>query len=335
MKYVLKARGDTLIKKPRTKPLKLLKLDSILQRLVHNHLKYGELQIEFARYSAGYRGEVALNYYLHDLDENSYLIFHDLRLPRDKEKKYYFQIDCLILHSSFGVLLEVKNLSGDLYFDHHFDQMKRTKNGVDETFPDPVNQVQQQKSYLESWLKRNQLPKIPLHSLVVLTNPKSFITLSPHYGKKAAHIIRAKGLVNKVQDFTTFHQEILSKKDHSKFTTKLLKQHEKHNPDVLKTHNIKKTDIITGVFCPDCNHVPMHRERSTWVCSRCYGKSNDAHIRAIQDYALIFDEPVKNKALRRFLHIDSSTCMKNLLKSMNITPSGPTNSATYQLPIPE
>jgi ribosomal protein L37AE/L43A len=326
-----------LIKKPRTKPLKLLKLDAILQRLVHNHLKHGELQIEFARYSAGYRGEVALNYYLHDLDENSYLVFHDLRLPRDrdKEKKYYFQIDCLILHSSFGVLLEVKNLSGDLYFDHHFDQMKRTKNGVDETFPDPVNQVQQQKMYLESWLKRNLFPKIPLYSLVVLTNPKSFITLSPHYGKKAAQIIRAKGLANKVQQISTYHQEILTKKDLSKITSKLLKQHERHNPDLLKTYNINHTDIITGVFCPGCNHIPMRRERSTWVCSKCNSKSKDAHIRAIQDYAVIFYEPVKNKTLRRFLHIDSTTCMKNLLRSMNLTPSGLTNSATYQLPIPE
>lgn len=173
-----------MIKKPRTKPLKLLKLDAILQRLVHNHLKHGELQIEFARYSAGYRGEVALDYFLHDLDDNSYLIFHDLRLPRDKEKKYYFQIDCLILHSSFGVLLEVKNLSGDLYFDHHFDQMKRTKNGIDETFPDPVNQVQQQKIYLEIWLKRNQFPKIPLYSLAVLANPKSFIRYHRIMAKK-------------------------------------------------------------------------------------------------------------------------------------------------------
>ncbi|MBH0167940.1 MAG: nuclease-related domain-containing protein [Bacillota bacterium] len=324
-----------MIKKPRTKPLKLLKLDSIIQRLIPSHPKYGELKTEFTKYAAGYRGEVALDYYLHDLDENSYLIFHDLRLPRDKEKKYYFQIDCLILHSSFGVLLEVKNLSGDLYFDHHFDQMKRTKNGVDETFPDPVNQVQQQKIYLESWLTRNQLPKIPLDSLVVLTNPKSFITLSPHYGKKAAHIIRAKGLANKIQDISTSHQEILSKKDLSKLTTKLLKQHEKHNPDVLRTYNIKETDIHTGVFCPDCNHIPMRRERSTWVCSKCNVKSKEAHIRAILDYALIFDHPVKNKTLRRFLHIDSSTCMKNLLKSINLTPSGPTNSATYQLPIPE
>ncbi len=300
-----------------------------------SHPKYDELQIEFARYSAGFRGEVALDYYLHDLDDNSYLIFHDLRLPRDKDKNYYFQIDCLILHTSFAVLLEVKNFSGDLYFDHHFDQMKRTKNGVDETFPDPVSQVQQQKIYLESWLKRNQLPEIPLYSLVVLTNPKSFITLSPHYGKKAVHIIRTKSLANKVQQISTYHQETLSKKDLSKITSKLLKQHERHNPDILKTYNINHTDIITGVFCPDCNHIPIRRERSTWVCSKCNIKSKDAHIKAIQDYALIYEEPVKNNMLRRFLHINSSTCMKNLLKSMNLTPSGPTNSATYRLPIPE
>lgn len=325
-----------MIKKPRTKPLKLLKLEIILQRLVLNHSKTGDLQAELAKYSAGYRGEASLDYYFHDLDEDSYLIFHDLRLPRDKDKKYFFQIDCLVVHSSFCLLLEVKNLTGDLYFDHHFDQMKRTKNGIDETFPDPVNQVEQQKEYFKSWLIRNNHPKIPLETFVVLTNPKSFITLSPRYGNKAAQIIRAKHLSSKIKSLSsTYHNHHLVKKDLAKLTSKLLKQHEQQSSDLLKVYNLHSPDIQTGVICPFCDHLPMIRKRGTWFCTSCFKKSKEAHVKAIQDYALLFDVKVKNRDLRKFLHLDSSTTMKKILKSMDIKPTGTTNSAAYHIPLPK
>ncbi|MDM5316293.1 nuclease-related domain-containing protein [Fictibacillus sp. b24] len=324
-----------MIKKPRTKPLKLLKLEVILQRLVLNHPNIGELQIELAKYTAGHRGEASLAYHLNDLDEDSYVILHDLRLPRDKDKQYYFQIDCVIIHFSFCVLLEVKNLKGDLYFDHQFDQMRRTINGEDETFPDPVNQVEQQKDHFKKWLTRNQFPLIPLHTLVVITNPKSFITISPRYGNKAAQIIRAKHLARIINNLPKLQNQLLTKKDISKITTRMLKQHQQLNTDLLKTYHIKDSDIMTGVACPFCKHLPMVRKKATWYCSACFKKSKNAHIQAIRDYAILFNVNVKNKTLRNFLHVHSSTSMKNLLKSMDINPSGPTNSATYQLPFPK
>ncbi|WP_197205174.1 nuclease-related domain-containing protein [Cytobacillus firmus] len=52
-----------------------------------------------------------------------------------------FQIDIIILTPYFISILEVKNISGSLYFNSIFTQMVRTIEDKEEGFPDPVKQV--------------------------------------------------------------------------------------------------------------------------------------------------------------------------------------------------
>ncbi|WP_188402472.1 hypothetical protein [Fictibacillus barbaricus] len=85
--------------------------------------------------------------------------------------------------------------------------------------------------------------------------------------------------------------------------------------------HLHSADIQTGVIYPFCDHLPMIRKRGTWFCTSCFKKSKEAHVKAIQDYALLFDVKVKNRDLRKFLHLDSSTTMKKILKSMDIKPT--------------
>lgn len=325
-----------MIKKQRTKPLKLLKIEMILQRLLLNHDKRNDLVSEYAKLNAGFKGEESLDYYLADLKDKSFSIFHDLRLPRDKDRKYYFQIDCLVIHPRFCVLLEVKNLIGDLYFDHQYDQIKRSRNGIEETFSDPVNQVEIQKDYLSNWLKANNFPALPLKTLVVITNPKSYITISPKYGRNAQKIIRGKYLVSKIMEFLHINNGIeLSNNEIRKLSSNLLRQHTELNSDILKRYKIQPEDIKTGVACPKCGDIPMIRKYGYWFCSNCSIKSKDAHIQAIKEYSLLFKQVVKNKEIREFLHVKSSTSMKKLLISMKILPKGNTKSAIYKLPLPK
>jgi hypothetical protein len=332
----IKGRGDYLIAKKRTKPLKLMKLEVLNERIVQNHSKMQFIESDFAKYNAGFKGEMSLDFYLKDLNEDDYHIFHDLRLPQSSNEQFYFQIDTLIVHSQFCVLIEVKNLIGNLYFDHQFDQIIRTRDGVDETFSDPINQVELQKVQFAKWLRLNKFPEIPLHTLVAITNPKSYIRISPKYGKKSQKIIRGNTLVNKIYGYVSTQQEnVLLKKDLKRLTKYLIREDTPHNPDILKNYNIKREEILTGVFCPKCNTPPMIRIKRTWVCLNCSEESNDAHEKALQDYALLFNPQVKNRDIRDFLNIESRSSVKKLLHSMNLKPIGSRKAAIYTLPLPK
>lgn len=106
----------------------------LLERIDQNHRQKQLIERDFRKYQAGYKGELTLDYFLSDLKEEEYHIFHDLRLPKNEEKQLFFQLDTLVVHSQFCVIIEVKNLIGNLYFDHQYDQIIRTREGVDETF---------------------------------------------------------------------------------------------------------------------------------------------------------------------------------------------------------
>lgn len=167
-----------------------------------------------AKFNAGFNGEKSLDYHLTDLPQENYYIFHDLRLPRDKTKTLYFQLDSLIITPHYCLIIEVKNLIGNLYFDHQFNQVIRTRNGIEEAFPDPIIQVEFQASCFKEWLSSHKFADIPIFYLVVITNIHSVIKISPSYKKSHNKIVRGKDLIRTVQRLTENNtQHHLSQKD--------------------------------------------------------------------------------------------------------------------------
>ena len=116
-----------LIVKRREIPIRLQKLEALSRRLSKDHSIRPQIEEELLRRWKGYRGEQSVDFYLNKLPEKEYMIFHNLRLENEN---YYFQIDTLILTSYFALTLEVKNISGTLYFESTFSQMIQiTSNG--------------------------------------------------------------------------------------------------------------------------------------------------------------------------------------------------------------
>lgn len=115
----------------------------------------------------------------------------------------------------------------------------------------------------------------------------------------------------------------------------LIKNHKQNDIDILKQFEIRKEDIATGVICPYCGKLPMRRAMRHWICLSCSQKNAEAHIKAINDYALLFKTHVKNKELRNFLHVNSSTSMYKILRAMELKPDGSKKSATYTIPLPK
>ncbi|WP_188207512.1 nuclease-related domain-containing protein [Alkalibacillus aidingensis] len=128
-----------MILKDHDKPIKLWKYESINSRIVHGHTNQLPIQDAVRIIRAGDRGERSLDYYVNLIDHERTCCIHDLRLPwRD----YYFQMDTLLLNPAWMLIVEVKNMVGDIYFNQDTKQMLRTIEDYTEPFPDPLLQVQ-------------------------------------------------------------------------------------------------------------------------------------------------------------------------------------------------
>lgn len=106
-----------MIVKERKPPITLLKLEVLLRRLPKEHSIRSTVESDFMKIKSGYVGEKKVDYYLNFLPKKEYSIFHNIRL---KSEDHFFQIDTLIITSKYILLLEIKNMLGNLMFDRNF-----------------------------------------------------------------------------------------------------------------------------------------------------------------------------------------------------------------------
>lgn len=308
-------------------PIEVKLIELILSRLSRNDSVRLALESDLGKRRAGYWGEQSVHSILADLPKNEYFIFHDLRLPA---KPHHFQMDFLILSSSFFLILEVKNMAGELYFDDTFNQIIRTLNDQNDAFDDPIMQVRLQRRKLQQWLSVKQLPPIPIETLVVSANSKAVLRAE---NKNVSQIIvRKNSLVAKIEELTKKQQqEILSIKELKKLANSLLKAHTPRIPKLLENYNISINEIATGVHCPSCGVLPMTRKWGKWLCASCSFTSRDAHLAALRDYALLIKPTITNRELRKFLHVESDSVALKILRANHFTHTGSTKSRVYHL----
>ncbi|WP_169891040.1 nuclease-related domain-containing protein [Litchfieldia alkalitelluris] len=307
-------------------PIYIKKLEALLLRLPPTHIKRKEISEEIAKQLAGFKGEQSLDYYLSFLPEN-HLILHDLRL---KFKQHHFQIDTLILTFSFFLILEVKNLSGRLIFDHHNQQLIRKLNDIEEVFPDPLLQAKRQKYQMVEWLRKNKFKNIPFEEVVVITNSSSHIEATPS-DLMQTRIIRNTYIIEKVKELqATFKdEELYLKRDLLKLSQALINNHEAKDIDVLQKFNILESELIKGVQCVECNNIPMKHHLGKWNCSNCENISKDAHLKTIKDFQLLSDLPLTNRRLRDMLFLQSKSISKKYLVSLKLHHTGTTRDRVY------
>lgn len=321
-----------MIKKERKIPLTIKKYEALLRRLPKNHPKREQIEEELAKSLAGYQGEKAIDYYLDFLPQDRYYIFHDLRLKVGDKK--YTQIDTCILTSRFLLILEVKNISGTLFFDQSFHQLIRTKNEKEEGFPDPVLQVKRQQHFVTKWLQNNRFPSIPIETFIVISHPSSIIKTAPRHKEIYEKVLHSAYLPQKIEQLEKCYQkDILTLKVMKKISRHFIKKHTPLDFDVLSQFELSKSEILSGVHCPTCFTLPLVRKRGTWLCQKCPSSYKDAHVQTLHDYALLISPTITNRECRDFLHLSSPSIASKLLVSLSLKHWGTYKNRTYILTI--
>ncbi|PKG21610.1 nuclease-related domain-containing protein [Niallia nealsonii] len=318
-----------MIIKERKEPLILRQLLALKKRLPSNHPKLPSINDYIKRYSAGYKGECSIDYYLSLLDEKKYYILHDLRLA---DPPNHFQMDTLILSKKFALILEVKNFRGELYFDSIFHQLIQKKEDEIKVFADPLLQLQRQENQLEKWLLNNGFNTFPIFSAVVIANTQTKISTdqdNTHVGEKVIH---REFIPAKLKQLEKLSQTIFLQEKELKRLTKLIrKQHTPHYSSVLEKFQINEAELLKGVRCPSCSKLPLLRIHSNWYCKQCHSKHKDAHLQSLQEYYLLINSSITSSKLRGFIQISSYPLATRILKSLHLPSFGITKGKVYQL----
>jgi len=99
--------SDIMLIKQRENSMLLAQLESLDRRLSAHHNLKEKVQTGWRMRKSGVRGEKEIEFPLRFLDEQGYLILHNLKLY---DQNGFFQIDTLILCERFILILAVKKL---------------------------------------------------------------------------------------------------------------------------------------------------------------------------------------------------------------------------------
>ncbi|TYS70374.1 NERD domain-containing protein [Sutcliffiella horikoshii] len=290
-----------MIVKERDFPVNILFLQAIERRLKEDHPSMPRVKELIAKLIKGYKGESAIDY------------------PLSQFQNQNFHIDTLLLSANFISLLEVKNMGGTIYFDRKFNQLTQTYMGNVKYYQCPIIQVSNQERLLKQWIEQFDIPSLPLTSFVVISNPSCMIQADPGDKSTNQKVIHGHFLPTKIeQQQTISNKQILSNEVIHNLASTIMKHHKVKPTLTLRQLNITPSELLSGVQCSSCMFIPMQRTHSFWYCPKCNYKSKRAHIQALRDYCLLFNETISNKEAREFLLVSSTNVIKRILSSIGL-----------------
>lgn len=315
--------------KEREFPIELEQLTCLLKRLPLHHALTEVINKDHRMIRTSINGESEVAYSLRFLNQHDYLILHNLRLG---DENGYFQIDFLLLHENFILILEIKNWYGTVFFGENGQVTRVGDDGVEEGFPNPILQAKLQKHRLTKWLHAYGLENPVIEYYVVISFPSTIIKSSASDKPIPHKVIHNSDLFFQIQSLEDKYTTPWATMHQLKHLAKtLIRMHTPPTKNVLKKYNLAKKDLIKGVFCPQCSAIPMIRKKQNWYCKKCKCYSINAHFQTLNDYKLLVDNYISNQEAREFLQIDSPYVTKRLLQTGKYHYTGATKNRVYKL----
>ncbi|MDV2582838.1 nuclease-related domain-containing protein [Alkalibacillus haloalkaliphilus] len=285
---------------------------------------YQNVLNRYRREKSGYDGERSLNYYFNFLPQNA-VFLHGLRI---EEMQYTFQIDHLILFPNFFLIIEVKNKAGLINYNSETGVLKCFNNdGTYKRYDDPFIQARIQRFKLKKLLQQSSFTVPPIHTLVVFSHQDAVLEIEGHQ----PDLIISQRLPWRVSELEQKYSTTYFEKDELIKVGKMLKnRHKPKEENIVEECHIKREHIRNGVWCTNCKKFIMKRYKRNWHCPSCKHKDDYAHLKALEEYRLMFGETIKNSEAREFLQV-SKDVARRLLKTTCSTYVGDRKSRVYRL----
>jgi hypothetical protein len=161
-------------------------------------------------------------------------------------------------------------------------------------------------------------------------NSVILFTKSPTNHPNANKICNIAALTWEIDELgEQYQQEVITDKDLRKIGKSLTKSHTPlNNSEILQQYEIDKSELLTGVHCPECEYLPLTIRIGKWFCPKCNKTFKDVLFGTIEDYFLLINPMITNSEFRWFFQISSPLMANRKLNSLNLQASG-TNKGSY------
>ncbi|WP_379081434.1 nuclease-related domain-containing protein [Metaplanococcus flavidus] len=240
------------------------------------------------------------------------------------------QIDGLLLTQKAAIILESKNISGELHFENSTGEFyRRDSNGIKTVMDNPAVQVEKHIRFLKTWFEENKI-RMRVDGLLVFTALQAELCSLPHTIRTCRHHHMIEFLFKTINEIPTGPQ--LSKQTLQKYRKTIESQ---LTPFIQKPisvqYSLDPNLFEVGIYCEACKTFNVSRLQRRWQCATCGQISANAGEEAVKDYFALFGFQANNEEIRKFLKINNRHIVKRLLSQNFISKDGSRRHSKYSL----
>lgn len=301
-------------------------LELLLSRLSPQHPKRQLLEQQLSWIIAGKRGEERIRRKFNEFyTEEDFRILWDVTL---KINTWSVQMDGLLLTKKGVIIIESKNISGQLHFDENTNEFTRVNSTGERTvMEDPKIQLEKHIRFLTHFFKMKKI-SLPISGLIVFTAKDCEFISKPH-GVFACKTYQMIEYLLKI--LATFPLEAKDCKLAQIQKLILTNQSPYKQPPLCSYYFIDPKELQPGVYCTSCKSLDMRRLNKNWICKNCGFQNPLAHLLAIQEYFSFVEPTITNKKFRQFCGFESRFVATRMLVHLDLNRIGKSKARSYHL----
>ncbi|MEK6267094.1 MAG: NERD domain-containing protein [Planococcus sp. (in: firmicutes)] len=298
----------------------------LLTRLSPQHPQRQFLEQQLSWTTAGKRGEERIRRKF-----NEFYMEEDFRILWDVNLKigtWSVQMDGLLLTEKGAIIIESKNISGQLHFDEKTGEFSRVNlAGERSVMENPKIQLRKHIRFLTHYFKMKKI-NLPISGLIVFTAKDCEFISKPQgvYVCKTYQMIEY--LLRILQAFPLEAENCKLAKIQKLILTN---QTPYEQPPLCSYYFIDPKELQSGVQCDSCQSLGMLRLNKNWMCKNCGFRNPSAHLLAIQEYFSFVETTITNKKLREFCGFESRSVATRMLSQLDLNRVGESKARSYQL----
>lgn len=313
-----------MIIKPFEESAMLAGLRALVRRFDTRDVRYPKILLELQKAEAGDVGEQFLMKQLEKLAYSmNFKVLHNITIS----KPVSIQLDIVIITMYDILILECKNIRGNIHLKSKPRQMIRTQDtGEKNIFNHPEIQLEEYVFGLREFFYSHQIT-VNVEGIIVFPFNNANITYEEGQFpvlvmREISHFLRQHLLKN--QQKPSIPSDRLAQL--------LLQHHQLFNPFPLcNYYNIEPHFIQKGVYCPICEQVKMQRVKKNWYCPKCRKFDNLAHVQALNEYRMLMGDCITTKAAQYFLDVSNRHLAKRIVQNHCVRKSGSNRKTVYHL----